>query len=650
VNTGPITRLHAFGRSPFSGQAFVVDGRTKFYYTEDAGDHWQAIASAPANRGVCGGIAFVKTVGHASRTGGDLLDIYYGDECWVYKLVASRRAGKTNFDYGGAWTKLIADHSDARDLAFDNHGVPMLLGTDGGLHHTIDGGAHWTFIGGGHNGYDALQITEIRGQWIDTLSRHDLYFGTQDNDLWSSKDTGATWQDGAKHEGFSIERLFHVPTAPNDVITYIACTPCGEFKSGALFSNATPWPDPPAFVKAPKIIALSFHVQAVKASATLSKGLAVTTNLGVSWQQYAKLADDIDELPRLSWTAPRTTPFSVPALPVLYQAIQTGWDSAKNIQITQLARIVENAATFEGLRHPTGSVSYPAMNGFGGLGINPTMFDWYQVFDVDPSDPNHLIAPDVINEKMMQTFDGGDNWSEIPLLTDLVTNNGLLLFSQCCLKMNIFPLVSAVSFNPDDPEMVALGTWENGIFLSTDGGGTWTNVQNSEQVARITAFDWLSSGDLIISSYGRGLWRVTLQQSNPAPEFAKRSVAAVAKVQAVDHPVGKTQSPMAGKPSVKITTQNLGGDRIAAPGQVIELSASAHRAKEAVEIVLDGEIVERASIGADGTLIAKIISPKEAGIHTLTVRNAVTGKIMGGSMFVVRPEDPREGEEREEKP
>jgi len=95
---------------------------------------------------------------------------------------------------------------------------------------------------------------------------------------------------------------------------------------------------------------------------------------------------------------------------------------------------------------PTASVYYPAMNGFGSLGINPTMFAWYEVFGVDPSNSSHLIAPDIFNQKIMETHDGGDNWSEIPLLTGAVSDGGRFNFGNW-----VFPHASAVSFNPEHP-------------------------------------------------------------------------------------------------------------------------------------------------------------------------------------------------------
>ena len=149
------------------------------------------------------------------------------------------------------------------------------------------------------------------------------------------------------------------------------------------------------------------------------------------------------------------------------------------------------------------SVSYPAMTNFGGLGIMPTMFAWYQVFGVAQKNPSLLIAPDVVNQKMMRSDTGGDTSARrSPGLTALVTDGGRLLFN-----VGIFPQVSAVSFSPDDPNLVAVGTRQNGIFMSGDGGLTWEKVPGSVATL-ITSLTWRSSTDLTVSTYGRGLWRL----------------------------------------------------------------------------------------------------------------------------------------------
>lgn len=498
AGAGGIWDMHALGRSSFSNsQAYVVNGATNLFYTEDSGDHWTQITSAPAGGGGCGGISFIKPIGRLVFQPYPLpparrLDLYFGNRCGLSKMTALPVAGTDHFSYTGTWTAANLDHGDTRDLAFDNSRHPLLLATDGGLHQTANNGATWTLVGGGSAGYNALQITEVKGQWISTLGRHDLYFGTQDNNLWSSSDGGVTWTEGTCCEGFFIEGQHRVATATDSKIAFVACAACSNLLSGPLFSGIAGWPNPAGNVAGnPKIVRKSFHVQGVDASTSFSKGLAVTTNLGSSWQQYVSFPEDRRDLPKVSDPG---------FIPVLYQSIRTGWYAPGNFEINHLARIVKHFLS------PGASVYYPAMNNFGGLGINPTMFAWYQVFAVDPGNTNHLIAPDVINQKMMETHDGAENWTEIPQLTSLVTDSGQFQF-----RRSIFPLASAVSFSPDDPNTVAVGTWQNGVMLSLDRGATWMKIPDSERVTYITSIEWRNSRDAIVSTYGRGLWRLRWQ-------------------------------------------------------------------------------------------------------------------------------------------
>ena len=193
-----VSDMHAFGRSPFDAtHAYVVDQDTRLNLTEDGGITWTPIASAPTGGGGCGGIGFIKAIRTGTLTATSLR-LYFGNRCLLYRLAPPRITGTTRFNYSGAWTTLALDHGDTRDLAFKRTKTivrPVLLGTDGGLHRTADGGTTWTFTGGGVNGYNALQITEVKGQRIDDIGRYDLYFGTQDNNNLASIDEGVTLAD-----------------------------------------------------------------------------------------------------------------------------------------------------------------------------------------------------------------------------------------------------------------------------------------------------------------------------------------------------------------------------------------------------------------------------------------------------------------------
>jgi len=366
---------------------------------------------------------------------------------------------------------------------------------------------NWTFVGGGRSGYNALQITEVKGQWIGDIGRYDRYFGTQDNDLWSSSDDGASWQKGLCCEGFFIEVWNHVARVADSIVTFVACSGCFNGQSDALFANVINWGNPPGTLAGnPKIIGLNSHVQAVAADSGMAKGFARTDDRGGSWASFASLPDDLRDLPKLART-PRLS--FRPGRVVLYEAIRTGWYAPGGFEINKLARMTQR------LRSLGANTTYPAMTNFGGLGIMPTMFAWYQVFAVAPNSPNLLIAPDVINQKMMRSDTGGEIWQEIPGLTSLVTDGGRLLFN-----VSIFPQVSAVSFSPDNPSLVAIGTRQNGIFMSADGGLTWEKVPGSEVATLITSLTWRNATDLTISTYGRGLWRLKWELTVHVPDLA----------------------------------------------------------------------------------------------------------------------------------
>ena len=566
VNNLAIQDMHAFGRSPAANdRAYVIakatlddteqkaeglpqnefnapckDGKCDYillFLTTNGGDKWEQQFIAPLNAcrpngGCCGGIGFVKAIGK-----GTSFDLYVSNRCYVWKLA-----------YGAAkWEPFIIDHDDktftpialktsevgdTRDLAFNTKNEPILMASDGGLAKPPDATSTiWKLagdngLGNGPNGYNALQIYEVKGQWIGN-SNHNLYFGTQDNALWSSGDTGKTWKRCCNEGGY-FEGEYRVTSSSDSQITFYAA---GNLKlSGPLFTGA---PDEPWHWEGsdwklhdcekcghPKIIRKNFHVQGVNLvlgeylpttppvpKIIWSKGLAVSTDFGLTWQQYARFNDDRRDLPKPSFVVRPSGPTR--SRPVLYQAIRTGWDFKKG-EITHLVRVDKK---------PIGSdaeVTSPQMNNLGGIGIGPTMNGDYRVFDVDPSNVNHVIAADIINDNMKETTDGGNNWTEIPQLTSLVTDGGKLNFSG---RIYVSPLssdfapasqASAISFCPDNPSTIAVGTVQNGIFLSTDSGkdGSWTKVPGSEHATLISSLHWRKSDDIIVSTYGRGLWRV----------------------------------------------------------------------------------------------------------------------------------------------
>jgi len=503
--TGTVLSIHAFTRSPYwTDQAYAVNGALNLYYTENGGDTWTRIATPP-HGGACGGIPFVKAqanprVQPVPDPVNNGVMLWYGETCWLWTLFCPQ-LGARSYNYSGTWQPMAIDHIDTRDLAFESRGPALLLGTDGGLHKTTDGGTHWTLAGGGRNGYNALQIYEVKGQTITSLSRYDLYFGTQDNRIWASANAGRTWPYATKGEGFFIDGA-HRTSDRDNKITYQWPFSGSEVKnslSRPLFAGETAWPEPQLPVTAaPIYLTPSNYVQGVNQDSRFLKGMAYTTNLGLSWQQYTTFPEDRWFQAKLSKPA---------TIPVLVQPIRTGLSAG--IPVYSMVRITGSATL------PTGTAKYPLMNRFAGLGIHEMAWIKPSVFAIDPANSTHLIAADVFNEQMMETTDGGKNWLAMPSLTSLVTDSGRFLF-----RYGGETHASTISFNPDNPLIVATGTHQGGILISEDRGARWTKVAGSDLVTRISSIEWKSASEATVSTYGRGLWRLSTRWILNPPLYA----------------------------------------------------------------------------------------------------------------------------------
>ena len=145
--------------------------------------------------------------------------------------------------------------------------------------------------------------------------------------------------------------------------------------------------------------------------------------------------------------------------------------------------------------------------GMGAIGSLKTPIARYVVFGVDPNDPNHLIAPDVENGQMKFSADGGMSRHPLPQLTNAVTGNGAFLS-----QLSEFSLASVIAWDPYDSCHILVGTMENGIIRSTDGGSSWKQIPQSKGVTFTTSFYFPPTGAIWVSTNGRGLWTLSLDR------------------------------------------------------------------------------------------------------------------------------------------
>ncbi|MEO8379460.1 MAG: hypothetical protein ABI779_07330 [Acidobacteriota bacterium] len=486
---GGIQDIHAISNSPLGwNHAFVVNGARQLFRTEDRGNIWTLMPSAPAGPASCGGTAFVKArlqILFPTR----YFHLYFGNRCGLHHFSAPMD-GNTAVYSAGTWEQLDVDHAGPRDFALSSFG-PALLATNGGLHNSADQGHTWRFVGGGSDGYNALQITDLQGQFVGG-ALPDLYLGTRDNNLWALNVFGHD-SGSLPAEGFHLDAERKVPSAKESRITYMACNPCRAGVSGQQFHDAAAWPNAPGGTGAPVLLRRGQYVQNVATTNSLRFGLALTESAGGGWQQFGVFSEEPRGLPKLARQGAGDHS-------IVYQAFRSNFSGPPWEGATRLLRVQYSQGN--------GVVVYPAMANFGGLGVN-SAFASYPVFGVDSRNWFHVIAPDIIDGKMRETWNGGEDWTEIPGLTDLVTRNGELQFIGNVPGIGLtLPLVTAVSFCPDDPTLVLVGTSEGGIYFSGDRGKTWKKVPNSERATYVTSFFWQNTNTIYVSTFGRGLWKL----------------------------------------------------------------------------------------------------------------------------------------------
>ncbi|HET9056819.1 MAG TPA: sialidase family protein [Chitinophagaceae bacterium] len=457
------------------------------YVSSNNGTSWTSLSDNPGiNRP-----PFVRVAKSLSGNPNQI-DVYMSDGGCNFKRATFNDA---SLNIVGSWANLIVDHCDCADLCFKADGkTPLILASDGGLHKTTNNGATWTFTGGGSGGYNALQITELTGQLHSGDANADLYFATQDNNIWGSPDNGATWPNTVCCEGFFLNIPRNSLAATDTKLTGVDCGPCFNFISGPLLAGFSGFSNPPNDAGNPKLLKPANYIQSTSLSGIPGSIFVLTNNTGSSWTSRYGFPEGIMDLPKSVGNINN---------PVVYTAIRAAGTTADGQQMIGIRKAVDVLGT--------GTPVVSNVTGFGCLGIFPTMFAWYKPFGPDLFDPNHIIVPDIIDENVKITTDGGATWSVDSTLTNLVTNAGIFKF-----RWGPFTQISTIAFDPDNKGHILVGTVQSGAIRSCDNGRTWSKIIGTEAYPSISSFFFLKNNQVGVSSYGRGLFKLNLK---PCPKI-----------------------------------------------------------------------------------------------------------------------------------
>jgi hypothetical protein len=115
------------------------------------------------------------------------------------------------------------------------------------------------------------------------------------------------------------------------------------------------------------------------------------------------------------------------------------------------------------------------------------------------------------------------------------------------------------------------------------------------------------------------------QRSMYAPE--KSAVAE-------EKPVGRRESPTAGRPYLEVLTGS-----VTVPFGTLQLAGRNLGAGRPVEIAFDGYTVQRLVADRSGKFSATVKAPSGFGAHSLTLIDSASRRVLNGAIIFVRPED-----------
>ena len=226
----------------------------------------------------------------------------------------------------------------------------------------------------------------------------------------------------------------------------------------------------------------------------------VSIDNGEHWQRKAFVALDDEGVFAVSRFFHHRPPSSVTVIYAPFKGNLTRPDGSKRVGLLRFTDVFSSTVD----NYDEADLIYLDDN--GSLGSRLIEWDHQAVYGVDPNDPNYIIAPDIYNDRVMVSRDGGLHWNIDNNLTREVTRSKtVLLYDGHMKRMQ----VTRISFDPYNRNRIYVGTRDLGVILSTDGGKTWSTIPYTNKILYITNFFFKQRGDtVIVSSYGRGLWQI----------------------------------------------------------------------------------------------------------------------------------------------
>ena len=108
---------------------------------------------------------------------------------------------------------------------------------------------------------------------------------------------------------------------------------------------------------------------------------------------------------------------------------------------------------------------------------------------------------------MVSSNDAGQSWHQLVGLTNLVTAGGTLSFADAIGGCQ----AHVIAYDPGNSSHILVGTDQAGILASANGGLTWSALSGTAAATAITSIFFDDrTGKIYVATYGRGLWKLTV--------------------------------------------------------------------------------------------------------------------------------------------
>jgi hypothetical protein len=481
-------------------KVFVIQDYSNLHLYEVGADRWSSVRLPGGD----GRGQFVRVSRSATPSA---FDVWYGAGAAGLRKATCGSFAAAQALTVGSWTTLWRPaglHDDSGYLGLDEQQRPILYGSDGGIFRPTNITATtWERAATGQTGLNSFQITDVAG--TNLPSSRSVYFSTQDNAIWASADGGSTWPNSDCTEGFFLQVPGDASSDAEVTVAYgkISCGPSDKMMSDANLVNQRAIPDVDEAGNAITGLGQAFYVSPgswvrFRTGPGVDPELWVSDTNGASWRHRFTVQLGLAGIPQVATVGWPFFSFFPENVYAAFGGQLTAPDGSGRIGLIRFRNLFAPGII------TLGEADLIYLPDRGSLGVRATMFDWHAIFGVDPQDPGHLIAPDVVNQVVKVSVDHGRHWTTDADLTDRVTDGGRLrLYDADPYHVQ----VTQISFDPYVRGRILVGTRDAGVIYR-ETTRAWTTIGYSGSMRYVTGFFFQDDNQVIASTYGRGLWKI----------------------------------------------------------------------------------------------------------------------------------------------